>query len=940
MSPARPLRPWNTVVQPHADIREGRLEMGTYAADLGRVASGDPNLPVTYRDPAEFFRTTYLTRNLRQLLTDVLSVLGGGTGDRVIQLRTPFGGGKTHSLLALYHLVKHRPTIDPRITAELPDPGAGTVVVLSGLGLDPRQPRRVENLELHTLWGEMAYQIGGRDGYERVRQQDQDWAAPGGDVLSALIGTRPTLILLDEVLQYVASASGGSGTDPRRRQVMGFLQKLTETVKASRNAAMIYSLQASVQEAGGDEALLRELEHLVGRVDRKREPVADDELVRVVQRRLFPDFGSDPEHLDAARDTAREYELVYQKVREGYAQTTSERRAASADAERFGRRVIDSYPFHPDLLDLMYHRWGSLPSYQRTRGALQFLATVVAALWNDDATAVGALIGPGDVPFDDDGVRSAFFTQVGEARERYMSVLAADVSGDEARAKRIDKRFKDELPKFGPLTVGTRVAAAVMMYSFGGRPGEDKGVVEADLVQALTTPELDRTVLTSALHDLREQLIYLHWSGRRYRFEPKANLNLLIDEAARPFDTDEVDGRLESEVRAVLAPEATETIVWPNSPDDIPDKDPVFRVAYLPPDAAALDEAERRKQVAVLLDTRGAERRSYRNALAFAVPVANGLDRARVAARQALGLDQLDREVRAKRVELDDDQRHELQDRRSAVAKELRAAAEQLYQLVLVPVPDKKGNEPFAFDAVDLRAQLGLSLSLHRRVLEGLRKHVFTSVTPARVTQLIGLGTARTFAATQQVMESFFTDLGFPKLRDAEAIRAAIGLGARDSFGYVTAVEVVDGALVATPATAVRVGQPVDALEVDFGPGSFVTTIELAHLLRGAGDAAATPSDTTASPGSPTVGEPSPPAPAEEEEGPSGPTRYRLRATLDAAQLFRVLPGLQHLAEKSDLFRVDLDVSAEAAEPFAPGWLRNAVEEHFDEAGVEIDPSP
>jgi hypothetical protein len=926
-------------VQPHDDIREGRLEMGTYAADLGRVAAGDPNLPVTYRDPAEFFRTTYLTRNLRQLLVDVLSVLDGGARDRVIQLRTPFGGGKTHSLLALYHLVKHRPSIDADITRDLPDPGAGTVVVLSGLGLDPRQPRQVEDLALHTLWGEMAYQIGGRDGYERVRQQDVDWAAPGGDVLSTVIGTRPTLILLDEVLQYVTSASGGSGTDPKRRQVLGFLQKLTETVKASRNAAMIYSLQASVHEAGGDEALLRELEHLVGRVDRKREPVADDELVRVVQRRLFPDFGRVPDHLDAARDTAQEYELAYRRVREGYAQTTSERRAAGGDAERFGRRIVDSYPFHPDLLDLMYHRWGSLPSYQRTRGALQFLATVVAALWNDDAV-VGPLIGPGDVPFDDDGVRSAFFTQVGEARERYMSVLAADVSGDDARAKRIDKRFKDELPKFGPLTVGTRVAAAVMMYSFGGRPGEDKGVVEADLVQALSSPDLDRTVLTSALHDLREQLIYLHWSGRRYRFEPKANLNLLIDEAARPFDTDEVDGRLEAELRAVLAPDARETVIWPTTPENIPDKDPVFRVAYLPPDAAALDDAERGKHAAALLDTKGAERRSYRNALAFAVPLPNGLDRARVAARQALGLEQLDKDVRAKRVNLDDDQRHELQDRRSAVAKELRAAVEQLYQLVLVPVPDKEGSDPFTFDEVHLRAQLGLSLSLHRRVLEGLRKHVFTTVTPARLAKLIGLGTARTFAATELVMESFFTDLGFPKLRDGEAVRVAIGLGARDTFGYVTGVERVDGVLTATPTTVVKVGHAVEALEIDFGPGSFVTTTELARLLGGA-NANEVPGGPAPATGAASAGPDKPSSGAStDKDAVSGPTRYRLRATLDAAQLFRVLPGLQHLAEKSDLFRVALDVSAEAAEPFAPGWIRNAVEEHFDEAGAVIDTSP
>ena len=932
MSTPRPLRSWKDVVPPHADIREGRLEMGTYAADLGRVASGDPNIPVTYRDPAEFFRTTYLTRNLRQLVTDVLTVLAGGSGDRVIQLRTPFGGGKTHSLLALYHLVKSRGAVDASITAELPDPGAGAVAVLSGLGLDPRQPRLVDGLELHTLWGELAYQLGGRDGYERVRQQDLDWAAPGGDVLSALIGTRPTLILLDEVLLYAAAAKGGSGTDPRYSQVLGFLQKLTETVKSSRNAAMIYSLQASIHEAGGDASMLRDLEHLVGRVDRKREPVADDELVRVVQRRLFPEFGSRPEHLDAARDAATEFELAFRRVREGYAQTTGEKRAAGADAERFSRRIVESYPFHPELLDLMYHRWGSLPSYQRTRGALQFLATVVAALWSPDAVT-GPLIGPGDVPFDDDGVRSTFFTQVGEARERYMSVLSADVAGDGARAKRIDDRFGNELPKFRSLAVGTRVASAVMMYSFGGRPGEDKGVVEADLVQSLTTPDLDRTVLTSALHDLRDQLIYLHWSGRRYRFEPKANLNLLIDEAARPFDTDEVDNRLLAEVRDVLRPDATEAIVWPGAPEDIPDREPRFRIVYLPPDAAGMDDADLRKHVGNLLDSKGAERRAYRNAVAFAVPSSNGLDRARVAARQSLGLDHLDRESRSQRTTLDDDQRHELQERRASAGKEVRAAADQLYQLVLVPVPDREGSEPFVFDAIDLRAQLGLSLDLHRRLLEGLRKHVFTTVTPARVAHLIGLGTARVFAPAEQVVESFFTNLAFPKLRSAEPVREAIALGVGDTFGYVTDAEIIDGALVANDGTRVHVGDAMVAAAVELGAGSYLTTVELAHVLRGVPDDDTSTPSPAASPRGEDGAEPT-------DDEPSGPSRYRLRASLDAAQLFRVLPGLQHLAEKSSAFRVEIDVSAEADEPFTAGWLRNAVEEHFDEAGADIDTNP
>jgi hypothetical protein len=270
----------------------------------------------------------------------------------------------------------------------------------------------------------------------------------------------------------------------------------------------------------------------------------------------------------------------------------------------------------------------------------------------------------------------------------------------------------------------------------------------------------------------------------------------------------------------------------------------------------------------VLVDTKGTERRSFRNAVAFAVPSENGLDRARVAARQSLGLDQLDREVRSKRTQLDDDQRHELQERRSAVAKELRAATEQLYQLVLVPVPDREGSEPFNFDVVDLRAQLGLSLGLHRRVLEGLRKHVFATVTPARVAQLIGLGTARTFATTQQVLESFFTDLGFPKLYNADAVTAAIGLGVRDTFGYVTGAEVAEGALRATPGTIVNVGHELDALQIDVGTDSFVTTTELAQLLAGTTDSGEQVSGSDETGGSAPV---VPDVLFDDDEQPTGP---------------------------------------------------------------------
>src|SRR5215813_7540322 len=159
MSTGYRLKPWTDVVRPHSDIERGELDISTYAADLGGVDADDPNVPRVYRDANEFFRTTYMTRNLKRLLTDVLTVVGGGRGDRVIQLRTPFGGGKTHSLVALYHLMKHRAEIDPALLDGIPDPGPGKVVVLSGVNLDPFKPRNVDGLSIHTLWGELAYRL-------------------------------------------------------------------------------------------------------------------------------------------------------------------------------------------------------------------------------------------------------------------------------------------------------------------------------------------------------------------------------------------------------------------------------------------------------------------------------------------------------------------------------------------------------------------------------------------------------------------------------------------------------------------------------------------------------------------------------------------------------------------------------------------------------------
>src|SRR5690348_1093383 len=336
------LAPWTTVARPHEDVTGGALDMGTYAANLAGVLRRRSGVPDVYTRPGAFFAATYMTAALRQLLQDVLRVLGGGMGDRVLQLRTPFGGGKTHTLVALLHLARDRAAAAsvPEFAA-LPDPGSVQVAVLSGEELDPLSPMTESGVETRTLWGELAAQLGR---YHLVAEHDRTGVAPGGEALRQVLGDGPVLLLLDEVLVYVEKAMAVErGESNAGRQAMLFIQALTEAVNTHPHAAMVYSLQASVGEAVGAEGLLTQLDHLVSRIDAKREPVSGDEVMRVVQRRLFADLGDVSVH----RAVARAYADLLRRQLEANAETDDGRRQAATEAGLLEQRIVASYPFHP-----------------------------------------------------------------------------------------------------------------------------------------------------------------------------------------------------------------------------------------------------------------------------------------------------------------------------------------------------------------------------------------------------------------------------------------------------------------------------------------------------------------------------------------------------------------------------------------------------------------
>ena len=296
---------WRDIMQPHPDVAEGRYQTAEFAADLAQVSRGEGAFE--YRDPVEFFARTYITEGMSGLLVKSLQRIAGKGGEPVIQLKTAFGGGKTHSMLALYHLVKGGASVDkiPSLKPILEKAGLDTlpkanVAVLVGTALDPNKKKNPANLPgytVNTIWGEMAYQLvtsaGRPDLYAMIREADRHGVSPGSETLKNLLNEcGPCLILMDELVAYAKKLYGVDGLPAGSYDnFITFIQEITEAARASENSIVVASIPESTIEIGGDagKTALETIEHTFGRMEAIWKPVAANEGFEVVRRRLFLD---------------------------------------------------------------------------------------------------------------------------------------------------------------------------------------------------------------------------------------------------------------------------------------------------------------------------------------------------------------------------------------------------------------------------------------------------------------------------------------------------------------------------------------------------------------------------------------------------------------------------------------------------------------------------
>lgn len=813
--PAPTLRPWTQVVHLHPDVEAGETATAAYAVDFGAVVAGDRNVPAVYRDARAFFRASYLTTGLRRLLQEVLGRLAGTgpEGDRVLQLRSPFGGGKSHVLLALYHAARDHDalTVLPDVGAyddmPLPDPGPVRVAVFDGEKFDAVAGKAVDGEHVRTLWGWLGWQLAQSAGdlalFELVRQHDESRGAPGGDVIAELLAGGPTLILLDEVLKYIERAySQPVGDSTLGRQTFDFLQNLSVEVARAPCAVLVYSLQKSAREAMDNVHLLNILDSLTSRVDAKREPITGEEILPVLHRRLL---AREPD-ADVARSTAEAYANVVTRTRMAQAADASSRRLAEDESLQLQARMAAAYPFHPALIDLMRERWAAIPDFQRTRGALRFLANCLHAIKKEAGRAL-PLLGPGDVPLADTDVRYAFFTEVGQ-REAFQPVLQHDFIGPNARTRLIDERLARENPALSGVRPAARLGTAILMYSFGGLPRDPSaeegeilppGVTESELLAACVGPDpssfsgqgLDSITAQAVLKELREKCLYLHYDGARYVFKTIPNVTKLIEDEAENVRPAEVRVAIKEELGQRLAGKGS-VFIWPENSQQIPDEIPAFTLAYLPLEFAALSRSQQETQALDLLSNHGDRPRRYRNALGLAVPDRSQLEPLR---RAFLYLKAIERvESKRARLNLTKEQLAQLKERRDTENTAVESAMRALYPAVWLLRSEAGG---LALEKVEAGGRPLQATGVHERLMELLTivppPRLFDSVTPSRVVELMRLGEAleedkppRMGIPTRQIRDAFFETLGFPRLVSEEVIKWAITLGVRDgTLGYV-----------------------------------------------------------------------------------------------------------------------------------------------------------
>jgi predicted AAA+ superfamily ATPase len=779
------LKPWREIITPHKDVLEGSFKQSEFAADLTQVALGQA--APEYGDPEKFFARTFITEGMRLLLSSVAQRLSGKGGDPVIQLQTSFGGGKTHTLLAVYHLAKRQvatrnlsgiPSILAR--AGIADLPKARVAVLDGIRMSPSQPRKYGATIVNTLWGELAWQLGGATGFSKVEASDRDGTSPGKETLAELLRSAgPCVILVDELVAFIRQLESGrtyaAGTFASN---LSFVQALTEAVKLVPSSILLASLPESEIEAGGSSGKLAldSLQKYFARIESVWKPVATEEAFEIVKRRLFDGPGNTAEIEKVCR-------VFFDYYVSNRAKFPSETQAA-----HYLQRLVQSYPIHPEVFDRLYEDWSTLEKFQRTRGVLQYLAIVIHRLWNSENR--DPLILPGSIPLDDVNVRTKSIHYLSQGWE---PVIEGEIDGTKSVAAEIDARE----PKFGAVQAARRVARAIFLGSAPRHLAQrTKGLPIERVLLGVSQPGHIVGVYEDALKRSLDKLQYLFSDNERFWFDTRPNLRREMEARKRRFQYLEhilpcIKDKLS---RALRGNSCFAGIHVFARSADIPDEVAAGpRLVVMEPDAtAAYSKANSESVFSIaekLLRERGGQPRQRQNRLIFLAADYESASRLRENAAIYLAWSSIVEDIETERINLDTYQKRQALHALESAEKTLVQSVRETYKWLLNPFEDvEEGNHELVWEPASLSST---SSALLPTIESRLREEgwVVFEWSPIHLSNALKQwyfkgGTQE--IVTRKLFNDFACYLYLPRLLNEDVLKAAIvqGVLSEDFYGY------------------------------------------------------------------------------------------------------------------------------------------------------------
>ena len=781
------MKPWREVIVPHPDVLKGTFQQSEFAADITAVVSGAA--PDVYKLAGPFFARTFVTAGMGQLLEQVARRLAGKGGEPIIQLQTSFGGGKTHTLLAVYHLAtRDMPIADlPGVSevierAGLTDVPRATVAVIDGTKNGPGQPWKRGRTAINTLWGDLAHQLGGADGFAKVKGADATGTSPGKEVLCELLAAAaPCVVLLDELVVYLRQFEAGKDySGGSYDSNLSFVQALTEAAKLVPTAVVLASLTDSKFASTGERGsrAIVALEDIFGRVQALWRPVSTEEGFEIVRRRLFEPV-SDP----AARDACcRAFAELYRA--EGSKLPTE-----TQDA-RYAERLTQAYPIHPELFDRLYEDWTHLEGFQRTRGVLKLMAKVVHRLW--DEANKDPMILPGDLPLADRDTRQELTYLLHNGWE---TVIERDIDGSRSETAELEKRE----PRFGQVAAARRVARTLLLgtapASAALQPGT-RGLDRGRVLLGCLQPGQSSGVYADALGRLADRLHYLNLSGdksqdaTRYWFDTKANLRREMEDRKRRLgDKPEVRAKVKAAIENEFSGSRLFDGLHVFTPHaDVPD-DSAVRLVALPPEFGFDRETPRQAESAVrdYLQNHGNQPRHRANRLLFLVGDHTVMSRLMDSARTALAWKSIVDDADNGQLEILPAQRKNADTEVKSANAALPRTARECFRWLLCPVQDVPTAAKSEIESHTVSTSGGTAAAEIDRVCKD-NELIIEEWAPTHLrTRLKSLywDDSRPAASAMKFWEDSLRYLYLPRLKDKNVLARVVrsGSAGRDFFG-------------------------------------------------------------------------------------------------------------------------------------------------------------